>query len=78
MEQGSSSSTSSDPGNSTAFQRWLKKTAVLTGIGITPEERQRSFEDQQHVRCEKWKTELMNYSAPFSRVPSSRSSFTLS
>ncbi|KAF8551099.1 hypothetical protein OG21DRAFT_1598597 [Imleria badia] len=63
MERDSSSSTtSSDPGNSTAFQRWLKKAAVLTGIGITPEERQRGFEDEQHVRCEKWKTELMNYS----------------
>ncbi|KAF8131409.1 peptidase M76 family-domain-containing protein [Boletus edulis] len=58
----SSSSTSEDSGNSTAFQRWLKKAAVLTGIGITPEERQRGYEDQQHVRCEKWKTELMSYS----------------
>lgn len=69
MERSSSSSTSADPGNSTAFQRWLKKAAVLTGIGITPEERQRGFEDQQHVRCEKWKTELMNYSPSFSPCP---------
>lgn len=65
----SSSSTSADPGNSTAFQRWLKKAAVLTGIGITPEERQRGFEEQQHVRCKKWKTELMNYSPSFSPCP---------
>jgi hypothetical protein len=69
MEHGSSSPTSADPGNSPAFQRWLKKAAVLTGIGITPEERQRGFEDQQHVRCEKWKTELMNYSPSFSPCP---------
>ncbi|KAF8551102.1 hypothetical protein OG21DRAFT_1513217 [Imleria badia] len=53
MERDSSSSTTSaDPGNSTAFQRWLKKAAVLTGIGVTPEERQRGFEDEQHVRCQ--------------------------
>lgn len=69
MERNSSSSTSADTGNSTAFQRWLKKAAVLTGIGITPEERQRGFEDEQHVRCEKWKTELMNYSPSFSPCP---------
>jgi len=62
MEGNSSSSTPADPGSSAAFQRWLKKAAVLTGIGITPEERQRGLEDEQHVRCEKWKTELMNYS----------------
>ena len=65
----SSSSTPAEPGNSAAFQRWLKKAAVLTGVGITPEERQRAFEDQQHVRCEKWKTELMNYSPSFLLFP---------
>lgn len=70
MDRDSSSSTSSaDPSNSTAFHKWLKKAAVLTGIGITPEERQRGFEDEQHVRCEKWKTELMNYSPSFSPCP---------
>lgn len=68
MASNSSSSTPADPGSSAAFQRWLKKAAVLTGIGITPEERQRGLEDQQHVRCEKWKTELMNYSPSFPRA----------
>lgn len=62
-------SPSADSGNSTAFQRWLKKAAILTGVGITPEERQRGFEDEQHVRCEKWKAEMMNYSLSFSLFP---------
>ena len=62
MEGSSSSSTPAGPASPDAFQRWLKKAAMLTGIGIAPEERQRALADQQHIRCEKWKTELMNYS----------------
>ncbi|KIJ11335.1 hypothetical protein PAXINDRAFT_164113 [Paxillus involutus ATCC 200175] len=47
---------------SRAFQRWLKKAALLTGLGATPEERQRNHEEQKRLACEKWKTETMNYS----------------
>ncbi|KAF9235377.1 peptidase M76 family-domain-containing protein [Melanogaster broomeanus] len=50
-----------DPAESQAFQRWLKKAALLTGFA-TPEEQQRYNEEQKHLRCEKWKNELMYYS----------------
>jgi inner membrane protease ATP23 len=58
-----------DPADSRAFQRWLKKAALLTGLGATPEERQRNHEEQKRLACEKWKTETMNYSPFFSLFP---------
>ncbi|KAG9308220.1 hypothetical protein JVU11DRAFT_12236 [Chiua virens] len=42
-----SSPTPADTDDLPAFQKWLKKAAVLTDIGITPEERQHGFQDQQ-------------------------------
>ncbi|KAF9218127.1 hypothetical protein BS17DRAFT_345946 [Gyrodon lividus] len=65
----SSSASPVDPVDSRAFQRWLKKAALLTGFGATPEERQRNHEEQKRLRCEKWKTEMMNYSPFFSLFP---------
>ncbi|KAH7886436.1 peptidase M76 family-domain-containing protein [Phlebopus sp. FC_14] len=58
----SSSAPPVDPAESRAFQRWLKQAALATGLGGTPEERQRNHEEQKHLRCEKWKAELMSYS----------------
>jgi len=57
-----SSASPTDPAESQAFQRWLKKAALLTGFGATPEEQQRYNQEHNHLRCEKWKTELINYS----------------
>ncbi|KAL4070250.1 peptidase M76 [Scleroderma citrinum] len=45
-----------------SFQRWLKKAARITGLGLSTEERQRNLEEQKHARCEQWKAELLSYS----------------
>lgn len=58
----SRSSSSADPEDSRRFERWLQKAALVTGLGLTTEERQGRDEEQKHLRCEKWKAELMNYS----------------
>ena len=52
-----------DPSESRAFQRWLQKAGKITGIGLTAQERDHDREEVQHRRCEKWKTELLNYSS---------------
>ncbi|OAX38948.1 hypothetical protein K503DRAFT_769956 [Rhizopogon vinicolor AM-OR11-026] len=51
-----------DPSESRAFQRWLRKAGKVTGIGLTADEKDHDREEVQHRRCEKWKTELLNYS----------------
>ncbi|EIW87409.1 hypothetical protein CONPUDRAFT_116642 [Coniophora puteana RWD-64-598 SS2] len=47
---------------SPAFRKWLRKAAFATGVGLTPEERQQSAEEQKYRMCETWKRELLNYS----------------
>ncbi|KAI6119718.1 peptidase M76 family-domain-containing protein [Pisolithus croceorrhizus] len=59
-----SSAPATNPSESRAFRRWLKKASLVTGLGLTAEERERYLEEQKHVRCEKWKTELSSYSPP--------------
>ncbi|KIK29704.1 hypothetical protein PISMIDRAFT_26840 [Pisolithus microcarpus 441] len=59
-----SSAPATNPSESRAFRRWLKQASLATGLGLTPEERERYVEEQKHARCEKWKTELLSYSPP--------------
>lgn len=73
----SRSSSSADPEDSRRFERWLQKAALVTGLGLTTEERQGRDEEQKHLRCEKWKAELMNYSASLSRYFRAWGAFTL-
>jgi inner membrane protease ATP23 len=44
------------------FDRWRRKFGVITGLGVSDEERRRDLDEFQHERCEKWKQNLMNYS----------------
>jgi len=50
------------PGDASVFNKWSRKFSVVTGIGITEEERLRELETHQHNVCNRWKKELMNYS----------------
>ena len=49
----------SDPG---LFDRWRKRFAFMTGLGITENEKFTMVNDMQGSKCEKWKREMMNYS----------------
>jgi len=51
----------SDSSNST-FRRWRRKFALVTGLGVSEEERQNELQAFQRKTCEKWKKELMSYS----------------
>ena len=64
---GSKSSTTDD---TSTFNKWSRKFSVVTGIGITEEERLRELENHQNSVCNRWKKELMNYSG-FALLPSS-------
>lgn len=44
------------------FSKWSRKFSVVTGIGITEEERLRELETHHNHACNRWKKELMNYS----------------
>lgn len=57
--QPSGSSSSSD---SSTFSRWSRRFAVITGVGVTEQERAADLEAHQIQTCEKWKRELMNNS----------------
>ncbi|EIN14341.1 metalloprotease ATP23 [Punctularia strigosozonata HHB-11173 SS5] len=44
------------------FDRWRKQFGLITGLGLTAEERAHEMEKHHGRTCEKWKTFLMNYS----------------
>ena len=44
------------------FNKWSRKFSVVTGLGITDEDRMREIEAHQSNVCNRWKKELMNYS----------------
>ncbi|KAF8890100.1 peptidase M76 family-domain-containing protein [Infundibulicybe gibba] len=46
----------------TAFERWRRKAALVTGLGVTEEERLADLRAYQTHSCEKTKEYLMNYS----------------
>lgn len=70
-------SQSPTPEDANVFSKWSRKFSVVTGIGITEEERLRELEIHQHNVCNRWKKELMNYSG-FARPPSSSLSVGIS
>jgi len=53
---------SSGSNSDSTFQQWRRKFGLVTGLGITEEERLEALQAFQHKTCEKWKKELMNYS----------------
>lgn len=54
----SKQSTSDIPG----YQKWSRRFAEITGVGLSEEERANSLALRQHQTCNKWKNELVNYS----------------
>jgi len=57
-----SSPPSDPPQPSNAFERWRRKAMLVTGIGVTEEERLADLRMHQTRHCEKTKEYLMNYS----------------
>ncbi|PSS29668.1 hypothetical protein PHLCEN_2v2816 [Hermanssonia centrifuga] len=55
----SSDSSSSD---ASTFERWRRRFGVMTGVGISEQERLAGLEAHRGRTCEKWKKELMHYS----------------
>ncbi|KAL0952193.1 hypothetical protein HGRIS_008803 [Hohenbuehelia grisea] len=52
----------SDAPSLSAFEQWRRKAALITGVGVTPEER---AADQMSIHCngcEQWKSQLLQYS----------------
>jgi mitochondrial inner membrane protease ATP23 len=45
-----------------AFERWRRKVGLITGLGVTEQERRLDTEEYHGQTCEKWKESLMNYS----------------
>ncbi|KAG6841129.1 hypothetical protein C0991_001519 [Blastosporella zonata] len=58
----SSSSQTPTPPPAGAFERWRRKAALVTGLGVTEEERLADLAIHQTRQCEKTKSYLMNYS----------------
>jgi len=52
----------STPEDANIFNKWSRKFSVVTGIGITEEDRLRELEAHQHNVCNRWKKELMSHS----------------
>ncbi|KII93094.1 hypothetical protein PLICRDRAFT_49171 [Plicaturopsis crispa FD-325 SS-3] len=50
------------PSETRAFDRWRKKIGVITGMGLTEEERSSEMQRMHHQTCEERKTFLMNNS----------------
>lgn len=62
MPNDTSSSHEPPPEPTSAFERWRRKAALVTGLGVTEEERMADLRALQTGRCEKTKTYLMNNS----------------
>ncbi|KAA1471463.1 metalloprotease ATP23 [Dentipellis sp. KUC8613] len=62
-QEASSASTSSttSPSTSRFFDKWRREFSLMTGYGISPEERRYTI---AHNNCETWKKNLMTYSPP--------------
>lgn len=44
------------------FQRWSRKFSLVTGLGVSEQERLAELQTFQRKTCDKWKKELMSYS----------------
>ncbi|EDR01116.1 uncharacterized protein LACBIDRAFT_147820, partial [Laccaria bicolor S238N-H82] len=56
------SSPSPPPQNPTAFEQWRRKAMLVTGLGVTEDERMGALRAHQTRQCEKQKEYFMNYS----------------
>ncbi|KAJ3482958.1 hypothetical protein NLI96_g6631 [Meripilus lineatus] len=59
MSTSESSTPSPDDGT---FNRWRRRFSLMTGLGVSEEERMAGLEAHHARTCEKWKRELMHYS----------------
>lgn len=59
---GPSTNPPQDPSRNPSFKRWLHRAGLVTGLSGTKEEQMAHLVDYKHNTCEKWKTELLNYS----------------
>jgi len=64
-DSANSSSLPQDPESkpTSAFERWRRKAMLVTGLGVTKEERLADLRMHQTRQCEKTKEYLVNYSA---------------
>ena len=53
---------STPPQNSSAFERWRRQAMLVTGLGVTEDERLEALRAHQTRHCEKQKEYFMNYS----------------
>ncbi|KAJ8483433.1 hypothetical protein ONZ45_g14610 [Pleurotus djamor] len=58
----STSPTPPPPGQPSAFERWRRRAALVTGIGVTPEERAKDQLEIHCHGCEQWKSQLLQFS----------------
>lgn len=54
------------------FQRWSRKFSLVTGLGVSEQERLAELQTFQRKTCDKWKKELMSYSGFATRSGTSR------
>ena len=55
-------STSTSPAEDKNFQSWRRKFSLLTGLGLSEEDKAERVMDAHRNQCEKWKFELLHYS----------------
>ena len=48
--------------DSSAFNKWRRRFAEITGAGMSADEWAGTLARQQHLTCEKWRNELVNNS----------------
>ena len=53
---------SNSPSDDSTFNKWRRTFSLITGLGVTEEERLADIDAYHGRTCEKWKRELMNYS----------------
>ncbi|KAI3604567.1 metalloprotease atp23 [Moniliophthora roreri] len=57
-----SSTSTSQSSQSSAFERWRRQAMLVTGIGVSEEERMEALQQVHLKRCEKMKKDLMDNS----------------
>ncbi|CAL1694355.1 unnamed protein product [Somion occarium] len=57
-----SPSSQSTPSDASIFKKWSRTFSLVTGIGVSEEERLGELQKFHGRTCEKWKKELMHYS----------------
>ncbi|KAI0347986.1 metalloprotease ATP23 [Trametopsis cervina] len=57
-----SSSTTPNPAQDKGFQTWSRRFGMLTGLGMSSDERSAQIAESQRQHCEKWKYDLLHYS----------------